>query len=129
LTIGHDGWRLPAAVDHSAAPPWLREVPAVAILRRAWMQNYCWDGTQLYWREADNIPPAAPSISSPLTKGTGRTSAAHPLHRPYARVHLGHILTAVELPVLRLGEWLLATAQAKPRITPFAQLLANAAAA
>src|SRR5919108_636083 len=29
------------------------------------MQNYCWDGTHLHWREADNIPPAAQFISSP----------------------------------------------------------------
>jgi transposase len=65
LTIGHDGWRLLAAIDHPDAPPWLREVPAVAILRRVWIQNYLWDGTQLQWREADNIPPAAQFISSP----------------------------------------------------------------
>jgi transposase len=65
LTIGHDGWRLLAAIDQLNAPPWLREVPAVAILRRVWLQNYLWDGTQLQWREADNIPPAAQFISSP----------------------------------------------------------------
>jgi hypothetical protein len=34
------------------------EVPAVAIWRRVWLQNYLRDGTQLQWREADNIPPA-----------------------------------------------------------------------
>jgi transposase len=65
LTIGHDGWQLLAAIDHADAPPWLREVPAVALLRRVWLQNYWWDGTQLHWREADNIPPAAQFISSP----------------------------------------------------------------
>jgi transposase len=65
LTIGHDGRQLLAAVDHPDALPWLREVPAVAILRRVWMQNYWWDGTQLRWREAGNIPPAAQFISSP----------------------------------------------------------------
>jgi transposase len=65
LTIGHDGWRLLAAIDHIDAPAWLREVPAVAVLRRVWMQNYWWDGSQLQWREADNIPPAAQFISSP----------------------------------------------------------------
>jgi len=64
-TIGHDGWRLLAAIDHPDAPPWLREVPAVTILRRVWIQNYWWDGSQLQWREADNIPPAAQFISSP----------------------------------------------------------------
>jgi transposase len=65
LTIGHDGWRLLAAIDHADAPLWLREVPAVAILRRVWMQNYWWDGAQLHWREADTIPPAAQFMSSP----------------------------------------------------------------
>jgi transposase len=65
LTIGQDGWRLLAATDHADAPVWLREVPAVAILRRVWMQNYWWDGAQLHWREADNIPPAAQFVSSP----------------------------------------------------------------
>jgi transposase len=54
-----------SAVDHPDAPPWLREVPAVAILRQVWIQNYWWDSTQLQWREADNIPPAARFISSP----------------------------------------------------------------
>jgi transposase len=65
LTIGQDGWRLLTAIDCPDAPPWLHEVPAVAILRRVWLQNYWWDGTQLRWREADNIPPAAQFISSP----------------------------------------------------------------
>jgi transposase len=65
LTIGNDGWRLLAAIDHPDTPPWLREVPAAAILRRVWLQNYWWDGTRLQWREADNIPPAARYISSP----------------------------------------------------------------
>jgi transposase len=65
LTIGDDGERLLAAVDHVDTPPWLREVPAVVILRRVWLQNYLLDGTRLRWREADNIPPAAQFISSP----------------------------------------------------------------
>jgi transposase len=45
------------------------------------------------------------------------------------RVHLGHILAAVELNVLRLGEWFLETSRAKTRITPFARLMADGAAA
>jgi transposase len=45
------------------------------------------------------------------------------------RVHLGHILAAVGLNVLRLGEWFLETARATTRITPFARLMAAAVAA
>jgi transposase len=65
LALGQDGWRLLAAIDHVETPPWLREVPAAVILRRVWLQTYLWDGTQLRWREADNIPPAAQFISAP----------------------------------------------------------------
>jgi transposase len=63
--MGHDGWRVLAAIDDAETPPWRREVPAVAILRRVWRQHDRWDGIQLQWREADNIPPAARFISSP----------------------------------------------------------------
>jgi hypothetical protein len=45
------------------------------------------------------------------------------------RVHLGHILTAVGLNVLRCGAWLLETVCAKTRIIPFVRLMADAAAA
>jgi transposase len=45
------------------------------------------------------------------------------------RVRLGHMLTAVGLNVLRLGEWFLEMARAKTRITPFARLMADASAA
>jgi hypothetical protein len=45
------------------------------------------------------------------------------------RVRLGHMLTAVGLNLLRLGEWCLETAPAKTRITPFARLMAHASAA
>jgi transposase len=65
LTIGHDGWRLLSAIDHADTPPWLRELPAVGILRRVWIRNHLWDGTQRQWREADTSPPAAQFISSP----------------------------------------------------------------
>jgi hypothetical protein len=44
------------------------------------------------------------------------------------RVHLGHILTAVGLNMLRLGEWWLKTAHTKTHITSFARLLTGAAA-
>jgi transposase len=65
LTLGHDGWRVRAAIAHPDAPPWRREVPAVALLRRVWIQHSWGDGTQLQWRAADHLPPAARCISSP----------------------------------------------------------------
>jgi hypothetical protein len=45
-----------------------------------------------------------------------------------ARVHRGHLLRALGLDVLRLGEWWLGSAPANTRSTPFARLMAEAAA-
>ena len=39
--VGRDGDALLAAVGAPDAPAWLREVPAVRLLRRVWMQNFC----------------------------------------------------------------------------------------
>src|SRR5262245_5879006 len=75
LTIGNDGWHLLTTIYHSGAPIWLREVPAVVTLRRMWIQNFQWDGSQVCWRASDNIPPAAQFISSPYDL------AAHYAHK------------------------------------------------
>jgi transposase len=64
-SVGQDGSRLLGAVCDPSAPSWLREVSAVAILRRVWVQNYQWTDGKLAWRSSDTIPPAALSISSP----------------------------------------------------------------
>jgi transposase len=45
------------------------------------------------------------------------------------RAHLGHVLTAVGLNFLRLGEWLTDAPRAKTRISHFAALMAGAPAA
>jgi transposase len=44
-----------------------------------------------------------------------------------ARTHLGHVLTAVGLNVLRLGEWFAGIRRAKTRCSPFSRLMAAAA--
>ena len=47
-------------------PVWLREVPAVAVLRRVWVQNYWHDEDRMRFRtEAEGIPKAAHVLSSP----------------------------------------------------------------
>lgn len=75
-TIGNDGWKLLNTIYQASAPTWLREVPAVDILRRMWIQNYQWDGNQLRWRASDSIPPATQFLSSP-----------YDLEAHYARKH------------------------------------------
>ncbi|MDG2570898.1 transposase, partial [Vibrio parahaemolyticus] len=38
--IGHDGHQLLAAITAPDAPAWLREIPAVELLRQVWVQNF-----------------------------------------------------------------------------------------
>jgi transposase len=63
--IGRDGSTLLADIYAADAPAWLREIPAVEILRRIWVQNYVWVEGQLHWRSNDNLPPGKQFINSP----------------------------------------------------------------
>jgi hypothetical protein len=68
-------------------------------------------------------------IEGTISRGMRSTRLRRTRYIGLARVHLGHILIAVGLNVLRLGEWFLETAHTKTRITPFARLMADTAAA
>ncbi|MDP9427275.1 MAG: IS1182 family transposase [Actinomycetota bacterium] len=64
--IGADGAGLLEAVYRSDSPGWLRQVPAVDVLRRVWVQNYVYKEGRLRFRnEEDGIPPSSRFISSP----------------------------------------------------------------
>jgi len=64
-TIGTDGFSLLAALADPATPAWLREVPALAILRRVWIQQFYAPAGPIQWRSNDDLPPAALLIQSP----------------------------------------------------------------
>jgi transposase len=67
--IGVDGWRLLQAVIEATAPDWLRQIPAVDILRRVWIQQYTRDqhSGEVTWRDADThgLPPGRTMLVSP----------------------------------------------------------------
>ena len=63
--IGQDGFDLLEWVNQVDAPTWLREVPAVEILRQVWIQQFVVQEGQVRWRSHENIPPASRLISSP----------------------------------------------------------------
>jgi transposase len=65
VQIGTDGYYLLSAIWDSQTPAWLREVPAVEVLRRVWVQQYLISEGRVCWRSNDNIPPASILISSP----------------------------------------------------------------
>jgi transposase len=67
-TIGADGIHLLRAVYDPPAPAWLRELPAVRVLRQVWVQQYyapdAATGT-LRLRSARDLPPNARTIETP----------------------------------------------------------------
>lgn len=65
--IGADGMTLLQAIQAPTAPPWLRQVPTVDVLRRVWRQQYhAPDETgRVRWRMAGALPPGALLILSP----------------------------------------------------------------
>ncbi len=63
--IGQDGFHLLEWVMQADAPIWLKEIPAVEILRQVWIQQFCVQEGRISWRSHENIPPASRLISSP----------------------------------------------------------------
>lgn len=65
VLIGRDGDHLLAALYDEGAPRWLREVPAVEVLRQVWLQQYVVLEGELTWRAAEDMPPNSQRIESP----------------------------------------------------------------
>ncbi|WP_235787260.1 IS1182 family transposase [Streptomyces mutabilis] len=67
--IAADGYRLLEAVFTPKAPTWLRQVPAVTVLRAVWVQQFTRtvaDGEEeVAWRGKGDLPPSRVLIASP----------------------------------------------------------------
>ncbi len=63
--IGADGYQLLSAIYTNQAPEWLREVPAVQVLRQVWVQQYYIQESQIRWRTQKELPPNSLLIQSP----------------------------------------------------------------
>ncbi len=64
--VGQDGHVLPTAALDPAAQGWLRQVPAVEILRRVWVQQFYVSAEGMSWRTAEHgIPPSPVFLSLP----------------------------------------------------------------
>lgn len=85
---GRDGMRLLAGVHASAAPTWLRELPAVQTLRRAWVQQYVLDDeSEVRWRDPKDCPPGALRLVSPYDT-EARASVKRDIKWDGYKVHL-----------------------------------------
>jgi transposase len=64
--IGQDGHDLLGRIYHPEAPEWVRQVPAVELMRQVWLQQYYLDHQgQVHWRARDNMPANQHLIQSP----------------------------------------------------------------
>ena len=64
--IGADGHALLDAIYAYETEPWLRQIPAVEIMRQVWVQQFYRSEADIHWRtEAEGVPPSALFIASP----------------------------------------------------------------
>lgn len=64
-TIGADGFQLLRWIYATATPVWVREIPAVEVLRQVWLQQFYASEKAVNWRVADDLPPSSIMICSP----------------------------------------------------------------
>ncbi|MFJ1559804.1 IS1182 family transposase [Streptomyces mirabilis] len=63
---GRDGQKILTAAWAACAPPHLRLLPQVEILRQVWVHHYFWDVDGLLrWRDGHALPPASLRFDSP----------------------------------------------------------------
>ncbi len=64
--IGQDGYLLLEHITQAADQPWLKDIPAVRLLRQVWDQQYLVDAGQIRHREITEMPPVREWIRSPF---------------------------------------------------------------
>jgi transposase len=104
-TIGEDGSRLLTALHAADAPAYLREVPAVQLLRTVWLQRYYQDqrGIRLRRRDKEGMPPCSQAIASPYDPDA-RWSVKRGEEWIGYKTHLTEACDP-EAPHLLLGDW------------------------
>jgi transposase len=63
--IGTDGSLLLSGVYDQTAPVWLREIPAIQILRQTWVHQFFQEEGQMRLRSKEDLPPASLRQDSP----------------------------------------------------------------
>lgn len=94
VQYARDGYALVAACYEETAPPWLREIPAVQVLRTVLIQSFTRalgeDGAEVISRRepgGDGVPPAHIKISSPYD-ADARRGAKKDLHWLGYKLHI-----------------------------------------
>ncbi|MFI9583890.1 transposase [Streptomyces sp. NPDC052236] len=91
--FGRDGRKVLAAAWATDAPPRLRALTQVEILRQVWVHHYYWDARgRLRWRDGRTLPPASLRFDPPMaptrttaSSGTPPDPATEPTSPRHAR--------------------------------------------
>ena len=76
------------AVFSESAPTWLKDVPAMRVLWRVWIQNFTWnDEATLRFRTDGEVPPGRMFINSPFDQDA-RLSRKHSMYWVGYKAHL-----------------------------------------
>lgn len=110
-TIGRDGYHLLTQIFAEEAPPHLRSVPAVNILRQVWVQQFYLEDSRVRWRSNKNVPPAATMIASPydvevrLSQKRGKAWQGYKVHlTETCDPTTPHLITHVETTLATLQD-------------------------
>ncbi len=101
--IGQDGQELLEAIEQAKDLSWLKEVPAVKILKQVWEQQYILEAGQIRHRKMKEMPPVGEWIRSPFDP-EARYGRKRDIHWVGYKVHLTetcdeekpHLITQVE---------------------------------
>jgi transposase len=101
--IGQDGQELLEQIDKAEDQPWLKEIPAVKILKQVWEQQYIIEQGQIRHRDLKEMPPVREWIRSPFDP-EARYGRKRDIHWVGYKVHLTetcdeekpHLITQVE---------------------------------
>jgi hypothetical protein len=86
--VGDDGLALLDAVLADDAPPELRMLSAIELLRKVWVHNYVPTEGGLRWRTTDDgLPPATQFISSIRSRGSPGSKARDSMDRVQGPPH------------------------------------------
>jgi transposase len=107
--FGADGAALLEAI--ASAPEWLRQIPAVEVLRQIWVQQFYILKGRVRWRRVGDLPPAARRIASPY-ETEARYSKKRETEWIGYKVHVTetcddeqpHLITSVETSAASVGD-------------------------
>jgi IS5 family transposase len=141
--FGRDGQKILAAAWAADAPPRLRLLAQVEVLRQVWVHHYYWDPRgRLRWRDGHALPPASLRFDSPydtdahycvkrdwqrryairagieatLSQNVRTCGLRRTRYRGLAKTHVQHVLTGLACNVTRIADWI--ADPARPRRAP-----------